>query len=159
MKKLNPVNYEKGAWILHMLRGMLGEASFFRGIRHYYNTFAGGNALSEDFQKAMESTGGISLSTFFRQWLYQPGWPEYSISWHWDEAAGEVEFSVRQMQTTGLFDMALDIAFSLQNRREIHKLRVTDAEHRFRIPLQTKPLSVEIDPGGWVLKSVSVTSY
>jgi len=159
VKKLNSLNYEKGAWVLHMLRGILGDSSFFEGIRRFYRLYAGGNALSEDLQKVMESVSGIELSTFFRQWLYQPGWPEYHISWHWDAAAGEVELLVRQVQTTGLFDMPLDIAFLSEDGQEAHRIRITDETHRFRIPLRARPLSVEVDPEGKLLKSASTASY
>src|SRR4030095_1066374 len=76
-KKLNAFNYQKGAWILHMLRGILGDDTFFKGIRRYYNLYAERNASTEDFQQAMESESGISLTGFFRQWCYQPGWPVY----------------------------------------------------------------------------------
>jgi aminopeptidase N len=158
MQKLNPLNYQKGAWILHMLRGMLGDAQFFRGIRRYYSLYEGGNASSEDFQKAMESVSGISLSTFFKQWLYQSGWPEYILSWRWNQEAGAAEISVRQGQATGLFDMTVDIAFEMENGKEVRKLHICDAEHVFRIPLPSKPLSVTLDPDGWLLKSVEVES-
>ena len=156
MQKLNPLNYEKGAWILHMLRGMLGDARFFRGIRRYYSLYAGGNASSEDFQRATEAVSGIPLEVFFKQWLHQPGWPEYTFSWHWDQDAGEAEIDVRQQQTTGLFDMTVDFAFETESGREIRKLHIVDTEHVFRIPLQSKPLSIQLDPDGWLLKSVNV---
>jgi len=159
MKKLNPINYEKGAWILHMLRGMLGDSSFFEGIRCYYHLYKEGNVLSEDFQKLMENVSGISLGNFFRQWLNQPAWPQYSISWKWDEAAKEAEVWVRQTQTTGLFDMPLDIAFLSGNQREIHRVRIIDRMNKLRIPLKNKPSSVEIDPDGWVLKSIDPTDF
>jgi aminopeptidase N len=159
LKKLNSLNYEKGAWVLHMLRGMLGDDAFFKGIRRYYQLYAGGNALSDDFRKTMEATSGVSLSKFFHQWLYQPGWPQYSISWHWDERAHQVECIVRQQQRTGLFDMPLDIAFIVDNRQEARRFRVNASEQEFKIPLPTKPSSVEIDPNGWILKSASITSY
>jgi len=83
-KKLNPLNYYKGAWVLHMLRKMLGDDAFFRGIRAYYARFKGSNARSEDFQRVMEETSGRELGIFFRQWLYQPGLPEYQLTWRWD---------------------------------------------------------------------------
>jgi aminopeptidase N len=154
MKKLSPINYEKGAWILHMLRGMLGDVKFFEGIRRYYRLHADGNALSEDFQKEMESAGGIELTAFFKQWLYQKGWPEYLVSWHWNAIAGEVELQLRQTQTIGLFDMPLNIAFSVGNRREVRRFRVTGETHNFRIKLKAEPDAIELDPNGWVLKSV-----
>jgi aminopeptidase N len=156
MKKLNTLNYQKAAWVLHMLRGILGDANFFEGIRRYYRSHEEGNASSEDFQKALESVSAISLSTFFKQWLYQPGWPEYRISWQWDEATGEVELSIRQVQTAGLFDMVMDIAIEVGTRKEIRKIRVSDAAHQFRIPMSEKPLSIKIDPDGWVLKTLLV---
>ena len=156
MKKLNPLNYEKGAWILHMLRGLLGDETFFKGIRLYYRSHAGESVLSEDFQKAMESVSGTGLNTFFKQWLYQPGWPEYVISWQWDATAGEADITLKQTQTTGLFDTPLDIAFSDMNHCEVHTFTVTDAVHNFRIPLKFKPEALEVDPEDRVLKSVEI---
>jgi hypothetical protein len=63
------------------------------------------------------------------------------------------------VQTTGLFDMALDIVFEVGDRKEVRRLRVSDETHLFRIPLSEEPLSVEIDPDGWVLKTISVEPY
>ena len=156
MKKLNPVIYQKGAWILHMLRGMLGDADFFEGIRRYYQLHEGGNVLSGDLQEALESASGNSLGGFFRQWLYQPGWPQYRLAWHWDEAASEAAVVVLQVQNTSLFDMPVDLVFSSRDGREIHNIRIADKENRFRIPLKITPSSVEMDPEGWVLKSVEI---
>jgi aminopeptidase N len=154
-KKLNPLTYEKGAWILHMLRGIMGDGKFFEGIRRYYELYQDRNVLTEDFQKVMEETGGISLGGFFRQWLYQPGMPAYRVSWQWDRTASEAELTLRQEQSTGLFDMPLEIAFLVDGRRELRRYRVFEETHIFRAPLPTEPDSVEIDPGGWVLKSLS----
>jgi aminopeptidase N len=156
MKKLNSLNYEKGAWILHMLRGMLGDATFFSGIRQYYRLHENGNATSDDFRKALESVSGVSLSTFFRQWLYQPGWPELRVLWRWDDAAREVELSVGQAQDTGLFSVVPTIVLEVGDRKEIRRFRVSEKSHLFRIPMQEKPLSIKVDPDGWVLKTVSV---
>jgi aminopeptidase N len=159
MDKLNPLNYEKGAWILHMLRGILGDADFFEGIRRYNHLYEGGNVLSEDLQKVMETVSGISLGTFFRQWLYQPGWPRYSLSWQWNEPEGEAEVSIRQIQTTALFDMPVNVALTVGDRRETQRFRISDKEQEFRIPLSAKPSSVEIDPEGWVLKTIESVQH
>jgi aminopeptidase N len=152
-QKANPINYDKGAWILHMLRGVLGDDAFFRGIRSYYQRYAGKNARSEDFQKTMESASGASLSAFFHQWLYQPGWPEYEVSWHWDESRRQVKCRVRQLQSTGIFDMPMDIAFEVDTRREVRRFRISKAEQEFKIRLPGKPSSIKLDPDGWILKS------
>ena len=155
-KKLNAFNYQKGAWILHMLRGILGDDTFFKGIRRYYNLYAERNASTEDFQQAMESESGISLTGFFRQWCYQPGWPVYEITWRWDAGAHEVEMRFHQAQTTGLFDMPLQIVFGAGDRREAHKVRISAQDQPVRLKLTGRPSSLEIDPDGWLLKSVTL---
>ncbi|MBN1569827.1 MAG: M1 family metallopeptidase [Acidobacteria bacterium] len=156
MKKLNSLNYEKGAWVLHMLRGMLGDVAFFDGIRQYYRSHQGGNATSDDFRKAMESASGTTLNTFFNQWLYQAGWPEYRILWRWNETDHEVELSVCQAQDTGLFDTVLEILFEVGDRREYRKFRISEKTHLFRIPMNHEPMSIRVDPDGWLLKTASV---
>jgi aminopeptidase N len=157
MKKLNPMNYEKGAWVLHMLRGILGDESFFEGIRLYYRLHEGGNATTADFQHAMESATGISLNAFFQQWLYRPGWPQYQISWSWGEHDGAALVCIRQAQKTGLFDMPLTVRVSADNEEDLFRFRVYREAQEFRIPLSSKPSSIEIDPGSWVLKSLEHT--
>lgn len=155
MKKLNPLNYEKGAWILHMLRGIVGDEAFFEGISSYYRLYKGRNVWTEDFRKAMETAGGKDLSTFFRQWLYQPGWPEYRLSWSWNRKEQVAEIRIRQEQTGELFDIPLNMVLSSGDRQETHRVRIKDREHEFRIPYPSPPAYVELDPDGWVLKSVS----
>jgi aminopeptidase N len=154
-RKLNPLTYDKGAWVLHMLRGIMGDERFFAGIRRYYELYQDRNAVTEDFQKVMEDANGTDLSVFFRQWLYRPGMPKYHVSWRWNAAAGEADITLRQEQSAGLFDMPLEIAFLVEGGRETRKCRVFEAVHTFRIPLAAEPLSIEIDPDGWVLKSLS----
>jgi aminopeptidase N len=156
MKKLNPVSYEKGAWILHMLRGMVGDERFFEGIRRYYGLYKDGNALSDDFRRAMESASGTDLGTFFTQWLYQPGWPHYHVSWHWKANTGEAEITIKQDQNTGCFDMPLEIVLKDDDGSASHKIHLAEAVQSFILPARGKPSAVEIDPEGWVLKSVSV---
>lgn len=154
MQKLSPLNYEKGAWILHMLRGVMGDAQFFRGIRRYYGLYAEGIASSEDFQSVMETVSGISLNTFFRQWLHQPGWPEYLVSWRWDPGSKEAKITVSQLQTVGFFDTAVDVIVETEKGSEVHKLHIADPQQTYRIPAPEKPLSIQLDPEGWTLKSV-----
>ena len=156
MKKLNPLTYEKGAWVLHMLRGVLGDKAFFDGIAGYYRLYKGRSVWTKDFQQAMETVGEVDLETFFRQWLYQPAWPEYQLSWNWDQTDGVVVIRIRQVQTSGLFDMPLNMVLSSGGKKETYRIRIKDREHKFRMPLLSPPSSIELDPDGWVLKTLSV---
>src|SRR5215204_933383 len=78
---LTPNNYEKGAWVLHSLRGMLGDRTFFEGLRDFYNTHQDSTATTEDLRAALERASGKDLKNFFERWIYKSGHPVYQIFW------------------------------------------------------------------------------
>ena len=82
-KLLNANNYQKGAWVLHMLRSELGDDKFFRGIRIYYEAHKNSIADSEDLRAAFEKASGRDLKEFFARWIYGAGHPRYELSWEW----------------------------------------------------------------------------
>uniref|UniRef100_UPI00289E5582 M1 family aminopeptidase n=1 Tax=Stenotrophomonas sp. TaxID=69392 RepID=UPI00289E5582 len=67
------VVYRKGAYVLHLLRGELGEAVFWRGLRAYTVANDGRSVVTADFQRAMEKAAGHSLQPFFDEWVYSAG--------------------------------------------------------------------------------------
>ncbi|HEX2974612.1 MAG TPA: M1 family metallopeptidase [Bacteroidales bacterium] len=79
MNLLNVNSYQKGAWALHMLRNEVGDESFIRGLRLYYERYYQSNALTMDFQEVMEEVSGKDLNKFFRQWLWTEGFPVLKI--------------------------------------------------------------------------------
>ena len=78
MQKLNPATYEKGAWILHMLRGMLGDAMFFQRDSSLLQPVCRRQRIQRRFSESDGSGQRNPLEAFFKQWLTQPGWPEYT---------------------------------------------------------------------------------
>jgi aminopeptidase N len=62
--------YDKGALVVHELRAQMGEALFWKGLRHYTRTHWGQSVETADFQHAMESSSGLDLQAFFRRWVY-----------------------------------------------------------------------------------------
>ncbi|MCX6333964.1 MAG: M1 family metallopeptidase [Bacteroidia bacterium] len=98
MKLLNTNSYEKGAWVLHMLRSEIGEENFWKGMRLFYERFRNGNALSEDFMKTMEDVSGKDLKKFFHQWLYVAGQPELRIRLADSKNKRTSEIIIEQMQ-------------------------------------------------------------
>jgi aminopeptidase N len=80
MRLLNPNNYEKGAWVLHMLRKRLGDDAFFKGIRNFYHAHRESNATTEDLRTALEKSSGMNLRGFFARWIYGSGHPVYEWS-------------------------------------------------------------------------------
>jgi Peptidase family M1 domain len=96
------MTYQKGAWVLHMLRQRIGDDRFWAGIRDYYARHMNGTATTTDFRLAMERATGQDLRAFFDQWLYRGGIPRLDITWRWDAAAREVvvEWSQRERLST-----------------------------------------------------------
>lgn len=113
MKLLNANNYQKGSWVLHSLRGLVGDEVFFRGIRRYVRSYQHGNALSGDFARIMGEEAGRDLTWYFHQALTQPGYPRLGVT---TEVEGShLVITVRQLQkkSWGLFripnlEVALD---------------------------------------------------
>jgi aminopeptidase N len=85
MQLLNANSYQKGSWILHMLRRQLGDSVFKKSIRLYYATYAGKNAETKDLQKIFETVSGKNLEKFFRQWLYNPENLQLDFTWKYEK--------------------------------------------------------------------------
>ncbi len=94
--KFTPAVYEKGAWILHMLRQQLGDTAFFEASRAYLKKYSFANAATADLKKVFEEVAGTDLSVFFKQWVYGAGYPVLAFSWSYDVAARTVQVTLEQ---------------------------------------------------------------
>jgi len=99
MQLLNANSYQKGSWVLHMLRRQLGDSVFQQGIRKYYASYAGKNADTKDLQKIFEQVSGKDLEQFFQQWLYRPENPSLDMTWKYDPLKKEVKLHLKQLQS------------------------------------------------------------
>lgn len=155
MDLLNPNAYQKGGWVLHMLRHELGDDLFWQGIRAYYAKYRNANAQTADFQAVMENVSNRKLGPFFNQWLAQPGVPELVWSARYDAAKRAVVIDVRQAQRTGA-RYVLPLTFSLRDGsgRELQRtanLTLTDVAQTFTVPATSQPASVVLDPDNIIL--------
>ena len=146
--------YQKGAWVLHMLRARLGDEAFWRGIRLYYARYLNVTASTDDFMRAMEEASGDDLQGFFDQWLRQGGNPALEGSWRYEAGAGAVEIELRQVQEVGRFELPLEIGIYMGG--DAQPIQVTTVEvgpgaNRFTIPVSDEPSDVRLDPGTWAL--------
>ena len=107
------LTYDKGAMVLNMLRLKLGDTNFFQGMRDYLadNNLAYKYAVTTDFKSHMETAYGASLNEFFNDWVYNQGYPTYSITaQNW--GVGQVKITVNQSQSNPsvtFFEMPLPI--------------------------------------------------
>ena len=145
--------YQKGAWTLHMLRGMVGTEKFWAGIREYYRRYRDTNASTEDLRQVMEEAGGVDLDWFFRQWLRRAGSPAVEGGWKYNPETKKVEIELAQTQAGDAFRLPLDVAVA----GKMEHIEMTAKTQRFEIAAAREPPTVELDPNVWVLMDASFT--
>ncbi len=153
-------SYDKGGWVMHMLRHVLGDADFFATLAAYRAAFEDSAATTDDFQAVCESFYGGSLDWFFQEWVYGEYTPSYAYGWTSTNVAGQdyLLLYVDQVQSSSYqrFTMPIDIVVNGQAHVVFND---NDPEH-FVIPISGPASSVQFDPDEWILRgSASSTSY
>lgn len=146
--------YEKGAWVMHMLRHVLGDEKFFRAWNQYGQSHKWSHAFTYELQQAMEKEYGRSLQEFFDDWVYKAGYPVYEYDW--TAAGNSVKVNICQVQkqtsVTPLFDMPIDLTITTQgDGTHVETVFVKDRHHRFDFSYGSPVTNVEFDKDGWVL--------
>lgn len=149
--------YTKSGLVLHMLRGVMGDSAFFAGLRLYGQTFAFGNALTDDFRQVMESVYGASLDWFFNEWITSPGFPHYR--WGWNQSGGNLFITIRQIQdsmvasTAPFFRMPIRFRVVFSDNTDTTFVLWNDAvrEQTFNVPVAKTVSQVILDDGNWIL--------
>jgi len=148
------ITYQKGAWVLHMLRKRMGDATFWGGIRAYYAAHMNGTASTDDFMQAMEEASGMDHQAFFDQWLRRGGNPGFQGWWSYDASAQAVRIELNQVQAGAPFVMPLEVGVYLDGDLTpslIETVEVTAGFHRFVISVPGEPDDVRLDPNTWSL--------
>ena len=148
-KVLNKNSYQKGGWVLNMLRHKLGDEVFWKGIQVYYDTYKDTNVMTDDFRKIMEKVSGEDLEDFFEQWIFTKGYPE--IKWDWKYKNGKVIISVEQVQKHHVFKFPIEFGILAGNQMHIKSAEVVKRAEHFEFETESKPESVVIDPELWLL--------
>ncbi len=152
--------YQKGAWVLHGLRGFLGDQLFFQGIKNYVAAHKNSNVETADFRKALERVSGKDLESFFDQWLYSAGYPVYSASYNWNEDQKLVELELEQTNAgsddTPLFTgPIIELRFTFPDGSNVSKkVGMRDKKQVFYFAFGVPPVNVNIDPQSWILKKL-----
>ena len=150
------LTYNKGAYVAHMLRWVLGDSTFFRGMRQYLEdpSLKYGFAKTADLQRNLEQISGKDLSRFFQKWVYGQGYANYGAKWY--QVSGSPWISVKLDQTTshnsvGFYEMPVMLEF----RNATQSVRVV-ADHRYNGQVFSFNAgfavdTVLIDPDIWIL--------
>ena len=148
-------SYQKGAWVLHMLRCQLGDDLFWKWIHEYCVRYSEKVVETTDLMRTIEDVTGRSMERYFDQWVYHGGHPELTVSYSWLSAEKLAKVVVKQMQTvdntTPLFHFGTEVLFSSPDGDHIEEIEITEQEHTFHIPLVERPEFVRFDPACTVL--------
>jgi hypothetical protein len=143
--------YNKGATVLHMLRRLVGDEAFFRGIRRFYWTARFHKAGTEDFREAMEKESGRPLERFFERWIYGATLPKIKMSYRVEASEAVVHLE----QIGDVFDVPLTLTVQYADRKsETVIVRVTEPIVDQRVPLSATLRSIEVSKDDGTLADV-----
>lgn len=145
--------YQKGAWVLHMLRGVVGDTAFWAGIRDYYRAHKDGHATTADFRAAMERASGRDLGVFFDQWLTRGGLVRLNGEWSYRAEAKSVTLRLTQRDPARTFTMPLQVGVYTAGSATpaITTVQLSETAQEFQIPASQRPDRVVLDPNHFVL--------
>ena len=151
-------SYWKGGWVLHMLRGRVGDDTFFDLMRTWAQDtpHPGGVATTADFKTVAESVTGLDLTAFFDSWVYGTGRPVYSVEWMSSENGGDWNFGllIQQTQTGALFSDSLDIKveFAAGARADtVVRVQPAGSLNIYNWDFAAEPIGVSLDPNDRLL--------
>jgi len=150
---LSANTYQKGGWVLHMLRRKIGDDAFWQGIRAYYRTYRDANAWTRDFRITMEEASGQTLKDFFDQWIFSPGYPRLGGDWTYDRSSREIHIAIDQKQESTVFRIPLTIGMysGRSTSPVIATFELTSRDTVFSVSAATAPDSIQLDPNSWLL--------
>lgn len=154
MQLLNANSYQKGGWILQMLRQKLGEEKFWAGIREYFAKYDGGNANTADLETILEKVSGQDLHQYFKQWVYTAGVPLIKIDCLYYPADKQVQLMIDQRQKA-LFQLHLKVLVDGK------PIEADLSQARTVIPLSVtqKPATIIVDPDTELLARYVINIY
>jgi hypothetical protein len=130
------VVYNKGAAVLHMLRRLIGDDAFFRGMRRFYTESRFRKVGSDDLRQAMEAESGRSLDRFFERWVYNASLPKIAFSYRVENGTDGSAAVLHFEQSGELFDVPVTVTVQYADRKATDVVvPVTERVVDFRVPL------------------------
>ncbi|GAB4011339.1 M1 family aminopeptidase [Spirosoma migulaei] len=155
-------SYAKGATVLHMLRGVVGDSAFFRTLRTYVATpaLAYNTAVTEDFQAVAQQVSGKDLAYFFKQWIYGEGYPTYKATVTGGGKFATVRLQQSNTKSTNPASFTMPVQMLVQSAAGDTTVTVFNdrADQTFTVPGRGAITNVVIDPNNWILKTIESTT-
>ena len=157
-------SYSKGAIVLHMLRGIVGDSVFFNILKNYLKDpgLAYGSATTEDFERVAEARSGLPLNYFFNQWIYGENYPKYILTWGFDQSSqNQYNVSLVLEQAVNsypkFFTMPIQIKISTTAGDTTITVFNNAQIQDFNFTVIGKPTLLTFDPNNFLLKDVIIS--
>ncbi|WP_234734972.1 M1 family aminopeptidase [Tellurirhabdus bombi] len=155
--------YAKGAVVLHMLRGMVGDIKFKEILKSYSRSSrAYSTATTEDFAGIVFQVYGRSLDYFFKQWIYGESYPTYRVTWSGTPTGDPNQWALqlRLEQTTNTtnptaFMMPIQVRVATTAGDTTMTVFNASADQTFNFTVKAQPRAIVLDPNNWILKRVA----
>ena len=158
--------YDKGAWVLHMLRGVVGDSTFFEILRAYYADpqFQYKDAVTEDLRDLAESVAEQDLDWFFEQWIYGYYYPQYyysSVSRPRGDGDHDLFVHLRQAQISSpqVFAMPIELVRTLGAVTDTVTIWNDRRDHDLHFVVPSAGSVTAIDPHNWILDKTFTEPY
>lgn len=159
------LSYDKGAWVVHMLRGVLGDSTFFKAIHDWtFSSFRYGSATTEDLSSVISNSVGSDMYWFFQEWIYGDGHPEYQISWRnqIDTVNGgyKVTYFIEQVQIGGTyFKMPIRTRFVTAGGNVDTVIWNQGQTQLYALHFPDSVKSIILDSQQWILREVQTVPF
>jgi len=156
------VSYNKGGYILHMLRNKLGDKAFFAGLKEYLTTYKYQTGEAHQLRLAFEKVSGKDLNPFFNQWYFGASHPKLNVSYIYNDEGKSVTIVIKQ-NTDKNYEFPLDIDVYENNKPKRYHIIVKNKEEKFTIKYNTKPQLINLDADKILLAQIedekSIANY
>lgn len=150
--------YLKGAIVLHMLRGIMGDEPFFRAMGYYLKKHQFANVESGDLLDAIAEASGQNLDWFFNDWVYGGGHPVFEVSYTYLPDRRQIDLQVKQVQAQvegqDLFKLPVTVTVATADGEKQHHIWLEEQNEAFFLPCPGEPLLVSFDGGGDLVAEV-----
>ncbi len=149
------LTYEKGAYLLHMLRWELKDSLFFQGLNNYLNDpdLANNFASTQDLKTHFEQVADTNLTEFFKDWFYGEGYPKYTIFWmqNTDQTINLEIYQESSDKSVNFFEMNIPLLLIGENQNKIIKINHKENGQKINIPVDFMVKRISFDPDRWIL--------
>lgn len=148
--------YPKGACVLHMLRFILGDESFFRALQYFLHEHEFQPVDTHDLMIAFKEATGQNMDWYFEQFIFKPGHPIFNVSYIWKPDTKKIQLKIVQMQDTSkgipIYKIPVVIGVTTSKTKTAKKIWIKKQEEIFEFAANEKPLLVRFDEGNYLLK-------